>query len=137
MFDNAETKPTVLVVVDSTSSLTAGQTRGLPIEVVPLQLTVGGRSYRDGVDITPDEFYRLIQDDAVSAQTAAPSPAAFQSAFERAFAAGLDVLCVTTTAKLSATYDVAAGALASTRAQAPGASAASSSTARRRAGPRP
>ena len=119
MVDAPDTKPAVKVVVDSTSSLTAGHTRGLPIEVVPLQLTVDRRNYRDGVDITPDEFYRLILDDAVSAQTAAPSPAAFESAFQRAFAAGLDVLCVTTTSRLSATYGIAAAAIESARAQRP------------------
>lgn len=114
-----QTQPTVKVVVDSTSSLTGDHTRGLPLEVVPLQLSVDGRSYRDGVDITPDEFYRLIVDDAVSAHTAAPSPAAFESAFQRAFAAGLDVLCVTTTARLSATYGIAAASLDSARARHP------------------
>ena len=106
-----DTEQLVTIVVDSTSSLTADQTSRLPIEVVPLQLTVDGRSYLDGVDITPDEFYRLIHDDSIPAQTAAPTPAAFHSAFERAFASGNDVLCVTTTSKLSATYGIATAAL--------------------------
>ncbi len=102
---------TVTVIVDSTSSLTAAHIGGLPIEVVPLQVSVDRRSYRDGVDIDAEEFYRLIMDDSVPAQTAAPSPAAFEDAFKRAFAAGRDVLCITTTSKLSATYSIAAAAL--------------------------
>ena len=62
-------------------------------------------------DIDAEEFYRQIQDDSVPAQTAAPSPAAFEDAFRRAFASGRDVLCITTTSKLSATYSIATAAL--------------------------
>lgn len=101
----------VTVIVDSTSSLTAAHIGGLPMEVVPLQLTVGGRGYLDGVDIDAEGFYRLIRDDGVAAQTAAPSPAAFREAFERAFAAERDVVCITTTSKLSATYSIASAAM--------------------------
>lgn len=113
------TNTAVAVVVDSTSSLTAEHIGGLPIEVVPLQLTVDGRTYRDGVDLSSDEFYRLISDDGVAAQTAAPSPASFQAAFERAFAAGRDVLCITTTSKLSITHSIAQGALEATLSHSP------------------
>ena len=106
-----DTTAAVTVVVDSTSSLTAEHIGGLPLEVVPLQLSVGGRSYLDGVDITADAFYRLIADDGVLAQTAAPSPASYEASFQRAFESGRDVLCITTSAKLSATYGIATAAL--------------------------
>ncbi|MCY4623790.1 MAG: DegV family protein [Chloroflexi bacterium] len=109
----------VAVIVDSTSSLTAAHIGDLPIEVVPMQVSVGGRNYLDGVDITAEEFYRLIRDDSVPAQTAAPPPAAFEDAFQRAFAAGRDVLCITTTSKLSATYSIATAALEFTLASFP------------------
>ena len=105
-----DSKPPVTVIVDSTSSLTADHIRGLPVEVVPLQLSVGDRHYLDGVDIAPEEFYRQIMDDGVPATTAAPSPASYEAAFERAFASGRDVLCITTASKLSATYSIATGA---------------------------
>ncbi len=89
------------------------------MEVVPLQLTVGGRGYLDGVDIDAEGFYRLIRDDGVAAQTAAPSPAAFREAFERAFAAGRDVVCITTTSKLSVTYSIASAAMEAAAAADP------------------
>ena len=49
-------------------------------------------------------------DDAMPAQTAAPSPASYDAAFQRAFASGRDVLCITTASKLSSTYSIATGA---------------------------
>ncbi len=110
MDGNPDSTATVTVIVDSTSSLTADHIRGLPIEVVPLQLSVGSRHYLDGVDIEPDEFYRQIMDDAVPATTAAPSPASYDAAFQRAFASGRDVLCITTASKLSSTYSIATAA---------------------------
>lgn len=116
----SDTQPAVAVVVDSTASLTAEHIGGLPLEVVPLHVTVGGRTYRDGVDLSPDDFYRRILDDAVSAQTAAPSPASFQTAFRSAFASGRDVLCITTTAKLSATCSIAQSAMDLALGLAPG-----------------
>lgn len=106
-----ETNPTVTIVVDSTASLQDDHILGLPIEIVPVQVTVGGRSYLDGVDLDPNEFYRQIRDESVPAQTAAPSPASFQAAFERAFELGRDVLCITTTAKMSATNSIAVTSL--------------------------
>ncbi len=111
---------TVSVIVDSTSSLTAEHIGGLPLEVVPLHVTVGGRTYLDGVELSPEDFYRQIADDSVAAQTAAPSPAAFQTAFQRAFDAGRDVLCITTTSKLSVTYSIAQSAMELALESAPG-----------------
>ena len=110
MDGNPDSTATVTVIVDSTSSLTAEHIGDLPIEVVPLQLTVGERNYRDGVDLTPEAFYQQIEDETVPAQTAAPSPASYDAAFQRAFASGRDVLCITTASKLSSTYSIATGA---------------------------
>ena len=112
MDGNHDSTATVTVIVDSTSSLTAEHIGDLPIEVVPLQLTVGERNYRDGVDLTPEAFYRQIVDETVPAQTAAPSPASYDAAFQRAFASGRDVLCITTASKLSSTYSIATGRFA-------------------------
>jgi len=33
------------------------QMREFNVHVVPLTVTLGGKSYREGIDINPDEFY--------------------------------------------------------------------------------
>ena len=50
------------IVTDSGTDvcLSPEQVAGLGIHIVPLVVTLGGRSYREGVDIRPDEFYRLL-----------------------------------------------------------------------------
>ena len=95
------------VVVDSTISLSREQIGELPLTVVPLQVVLDGQTYQDGVDLSPDEFYRRQAAGHTMAQTSAPSPASFQEAFGNAADAGSDVLCITVSSQLSATYDAA------------------------------
>ena len=107
------------VVVDSTVSLSRDQLEGLPLAVVPLQIILNGQSYQDGIDLTPDAFYRHVATSGATAQTSAPSPSAFQVAFADAAVAGTDVLCITVSSRLSATYDAARAAVELARAASP------------------
>ena len=53
---------TVRIVTDSCSDLPAEAAQTNGITVVPLYVIIGGETYKDGVDITPDDFYsRLVQ----------------------------------------------------------------------------
>lgn len=104
------------VVVDSTVSLSRDQIGELPLTVVPLQVVLDGSTYQDGVDLTADEFYRRLAASHTMAQTSASSPASFQEAFANA---GTDVLCITVSSKLSATYDAARTAVELTQKSSP------------------
>lgn len=56
----------VRIVTDSSAYLPREIIAQYPIEVVPLILNWDGKSYRDGVDILPDEFYtRLKHSDTI------------------------------------------------------------------------
>ena len=92
------------VVVDSTSSLLPEDIGDLPISVVPLQITLNDQDYKDSIDLTAEEFYRRISIAGTKASTAAPTPAAFETSFT---ADQTDVLCITLSSQLSATYNVA------------------------------
>jgi fatty acid-binding protein DegV len=46
------------VVVDSSTCLDQGEAAAAGIIVVPLQLIIGGRGYRDAVDIARADSYR-------------------------------------------------------------------------------
>ena len=103
-------KPDVAVVVDSCSCLPQELVDGLPLFVVPHELTVSGRTFRDGVDIHPDEFYRLVRASPAPPTTASPRPAAFLEAFRQASQSAKDVLCLTLSINFSSTYDSARAA---------------------------
>lgn len=97
----------VKIVTDSVSDIPVVIARELDISVVPLVLRFGQQSYRDGVDLTSDEFYEKLRTSADFPATSVPSPAAFAEAFEAAGAAGSEVLAITLSSKLSGTYNSA------------------------------
>jgi DegV family protein with EDD domain len=73
---------TVAVVVDSTADIPEATRTELGIATVPLSINFGSASYRDGIDMTTDEFYqRLVQDDT-HPSTSQPSPGAFAEVYE-------------------------------------------------------
>ena len=67
----------VAIVVDSACCLTPDLIRRWNITLVPHELIIDGRSYRDGVDISPGEFYTMLRDSRVVPTTAAPRPQEF------------------------------------------------------------
>ena len=102
----------VAVVVDSSSCLPPDLLRKWNITVVPHELVIGQRSFRDGVDIQPDEFYRLLgQGKQPTLTTAAPQPGRFLEAFLEAGQRARNVLCLTLSAQFSATYNSACAAV--------------------------
>jgi fatty acid-binding protein DegV len=50
----------VSIITDSTSCLPKELAEENGICVVPLNIVYGGESYRDGVDISPSEVYRIM-----------------------------------------------------------------------------
>ena len=52
------------IVSDSSVSLPADITRGLPLFLAPLEVRIDGRVYDDGVDIVPAEFYARLKSSA-------------------------------------------------------------------------
>ena len=95
----------VRVVVDSTSDIPRERAKQLGIEVAPLLVLFGDDEYRDGIDLTGDEFYQKLAIAPVSPTTSAPSVGSFQEAYRKVISEGADaVLEISLAAKLSATY---------------------------------
>jgi DegV family protein with EDD domain len=93
-------------LVDSTAGISPSLAERWGVGVVPLYVTWEGRTFRDGLDLSPADFYAQLAGSATNPATAAPNPADFESACRSAFAEGYDqVLIVTASAQLSATYD--------------------------------
>jgi DegV family protein with EDD domain len=101
--------PTVAVVTDSASDLSAGQARQAEITVVPLLVTFGEREYRAGVDMSPAQFWaELTTPGAPFPRTAAAAPGTFRQTFEQLFDDGADeIVYVGVGEKLSATIQSA------------------------------
>jgi len=68
------------IVTDSTAALPEGYAEQHGVTVVPLKVSLDGEYFRDGIDITNDEFYRRLVAGA-KAGTTQPSPEEFASAY--------------------------------------------------------
>ena len=71
------------VVVDSSAYLPDALVLERGLIVVPLNFEIGGETYREGIDITPDEFYRRVAA-GETVTTSQPPVGAFVKAYERA-----------------------------------------------------
>jgi DegV family protein with EDD domain len=95
------------VVTDSTSDLPAEVVRELGITVVPALIQFGDKVYRDGIDLSTDEFYRRLQSSSVMPKTSAPSPGTFKEVYSRLAQEADAIVSIYVSAKMSATYDAA------------------------------
>jgi len=99
------TQSRIAVVTDSTAALPAELAEGLT--VVPLMVVIDGREGREGIDLSPADVARAL-DERRQVSTSRPAPADFAAAYDRLLAAGVEgVLSVHLSAKLSGTCDAA------------------------------
>ena len=71
----------IRIVTDSTADLTPELVERYGIKVVPLEVLVEGKAYKDKIDISNDEYYKLLQSAKELPTTSQPSPAAFAEAY--------------------------------------------------------
>jgi len=115
-------KRKVAVVVDSSSCLPREILELWHIYVVPHELLIEDRSFRDGIDIEPAEFYRLLQQNHKVPTTSSPKPARFLEIFQMASNVAESIACITLSANFSATYDSACIAARMAGSELPGCS---------------
>lgn len=99
--DRLAGQPNVAIVVDSACCLPADLIRRRTITLVPHELVISGRSYRDGIDIHPHEFYRMLREDRIVATTAAPRPQEFLDGLLAAGKLARSILCITVSKNFS------------------------------------
>ncbi len=97
------------IVTDSgtDTSLTPEQAAELNIHVVPLVVTLDGKSYREGVDIKPEDFYPILIESGNLPITSQPSAGEFADLYRRLADKDPDILSIHMTSGLSGTYNSA------------------------------
>lgn len=100
----------IAVVTDSTSDIEPARARELGVDVVPLFVIFGEKSYRDYVDLSRREFYEKLASEPVLPITSQPTSQMFEEAFRPHVQAGDEILCVVISSKLSGTINAARSA---------------------------
>ena len=97
----------VKIVTDSVADLPSRVVEDLGITVVPLLVRFGEDAYRDGIDLTADQFYEKLKESKALPATSVPSPGAFAEAYDKLTEETNEILVITLSSKLSGTYEVA------------------------------
>ena len=97
----------VAIVTDSTAYIPDEMLKQYNITVVPLILIWGEETFRDGVDMMPDEFYKRLANSKVMPTTSQATVLSMQEAFEGLIKQGYDVLGIFISSKLSGTVQSA------------------------------
>ncbi len=95
------------LVTDRSADLSAEQLVGLHIHFVPLIITLDGKSYRGGVDLQPDEFYKLLEKTDGLPITSQPAPNDFADLYRKLAVTDPDILSVHISTGLSGTLNAA------------------------------
>lgn len=96
------------IVSDRGMDLSAQQMIGLDnLHLVPLLLTLDGKTYRSGEDIQPEEFYRLLEATDSFPTTSQPSAGDFADVYRRLAGRDPDILSIHISSGLSGTLNAA------------------------------
>ncbi len=101
----------VVVVTDSSADLTDGVLDRHHIAMVPLQVMFGDETFRDRVQLRPDEFYRRLRTAKDLPTTSQPTPADFVRTLRDAREQADEVVAVLLSGSLSGTHQSAQAAV--------------------------
>jgi DegV family protein with EDD domain len=96
---------TVAVVTGSQTCIPKEVAERYGIVILPYGLNIDDRTYRDGIDISPDEFYHLLPTMDNLVHTSAVTPGVFVDAYERIASQVDGILVITIAGGMSTTYN--------------------------------
>lgn len=98
----------IKLMADSTCDLSNDILKQYDISIAPLTVAMDGKTYKDRVDITADEFYSMMETLENPPTTGMPSPASFVEIINEAMDKGYDeFLCISMSSGTSGSYQSA------------------------------
>lgn len=93
----------VKIIADSCSDLSPELIEKYEIDIVPLDVLIGDTNYKDGITLSTNKLFDLVKTTGSLPKTSAPSITAFQEHFSQP----AEIICLSISSKLSATYQTA------------------------------
>lgn len=99
------------IFTDSAADMPIEWRKEYEIEVVPVNIHFGEKTYLQGVDLDSEGFYKLVDESKKIPKTSQPTPHQFAEMYKKHAKPGDTILSIHITSKLSGTFDssVAAG----------------------------
>jgi DegV family protein with EDD domain len=98
------------IVTDGAADLPESWESEYDIQIIPINIQVGERTYLQRVELDNEGFYRLVEESRKIPKTSQPSPYQFVEFYKRIAKPGDTILSIHVTAKLSGTYASAVAA---------------------------
>jgi DegV family protein with EDD domain len=96
--------PPVKIITDSTADLPPNVAERLGITVLPISIHLGQKTLRDGIDVTPQDFFPRLARISTPPTTTPPTVQQFDEAFADATKQTNEVVAIHVSSKLSQTY---------------------------------
>ena len=97
-------KKNVIITTDSVCDMPKELLERYQVRMIPLTISEGDHSYKDGVDFTPDDIYELYDSQHLLPKTSAISPQEFVDFFTPLTQDGSEVVHIDISSACSATY---------------------------------
>lgn len=97
----------VAIVTDGTCSLTPAQGEQLGIHIAPIYVTLGEKTYRAGIDLDSEEFYRFLSASKKLPTTAQPTVTDFVNIYNKLAEEAEEIVTIVISHHMSATIQSA------------------------------
>lgn len=94
----------VKIIADSTCDLSPELIKKYDVEIIPLYVTLGDESLKDGVDITPDELYAWADEHKTTPKTAAITQEDAYEVFKKYADQGYEIVYTGISSEMSVSY---------------------------------
>lgn len=101
----------IRILADSVSDIPLSYREQYQIEILPLMVNFEEESFRDGVDLQPDEFFIKLKQATKLPTTSQVNPGTFIETFERIIEAGDEAVVILMSSEMSGTYNAAISAV--------------------------
>lgn len=97
----------IKIITDTMCDVPEAYVKEYGIRVMPLTVHFGNDSYKDGVDISMEEFYSRLEESENLPTTSQVPPIEFLDAFKEELNKGNEIICINGSGKMSGTYNSA------------------------------
>ncbi len=100
----------IRIVTDGAADVVPGWEKEYDIDIIPINIQFGEKTYLQNVDLDSEGFYKLVEETKKIPKTSQPSPHQFMEFYKKIAKPGDTILSIHVTSKLSGTYASAVAA---------------------------
>lgn len=95
------------IAMDSAGDIPAAWVEEYDVHIIPINIHFGERTFFQGVDLSNEDFYRLVKESGTIPKTSQPTPHQFKEFYKGFANRGDTIISIHVTSKLSGTFESA------------------------------